>query len=229
MKTGWLKGASSYLQMMDQWALAVGCFLDTGVVVPITTADPTSSSNINFGYRSILGKISGTIIEDVDGDGIATSADLPKVGVEVFVDANRNGILDDGEVVTQTDDSGGYQIDGLAAGDHAIRTVAGVDERANANAAQTRLFAADSLSAGPTIIREHDPITGQELRSFAAPTSATGPIGLAIDSNGLYVVSDGGLWILDPDSGSTIGFVELPDAPYTGAAAVGWPRVRSYA
>ena len=50
----------------------------------------------------VVGSISGTIFQDNNGTGVYGAGDVPLAGVQVYVDANGNGVLDIGGVQTQT-------------------------------------------------------------------------------------------------------------------------------
>jgi cyclophilin family peptidyl-prolyl cis-trans isomerase len=66
--------------------------------------------------------IAGTVYDDTDANGVITTADTPLGGVDVFIDANDNGTLDDGERSTVSAGDGTYLLDGLGDGDYLLRT-----------------------------------------------------------------------------------------------------------
>ncbi len=68
------------------------------------------------------GKISGTKFFDITGNGL-TDDDQPLDGVTVYLDANNNSMLDNGEASTITDVNGGYSFDNLAPGMYTVREV----------------------------------------------------------------------------------------------------------
>jgi Domain of unknown function (DUF4214)/SdrD B-like domain/Aspartyl protease len=67
------------------------------------------------------GQISGQVFMDYNGDGRPTGNEGPLPGVTLYLDANGNGVLDNGEVTTATDDQGNYSFSGLAPGDYTVR------------------------------------------------------------------------------------------------------------
>lgn len=70
--------------------------------------------------RKLLASISGTIIEDLDGDGSRDGRETGQAGVTVFLDQNRNRQFDSGETFTTTDAVGRYQFDNLAPGQYFV-------------------------------------------------------------------------------------------------------------
>ncbi|MBN1910231.1 MAG: tandem-95 repeat protein [Pirellulales bacterium] len=82
---------------------------------------PYDSLNTLVVVQSIegLGDITGYKFFDADGDGVFDSNESGIEDVTVFVDANDNGVLDDGEVWTTTDADGKYLLQALP-GTHSI-------------------------------------------------------------------------------------------------------------
>lgn len=207
----------SQWNLVRQWpaesrfdGLGSGVFHDSGMMITVDANDPSSIGSIDFGFRSTLATVSGTAVTDTDGDGVTTVGDLPLAGATVYVDANRNGQFDDGEISVQTDPSGNYEIAGLPPGDHDIRMLVDADNKANTNSSQTRLFATDDGSTGLKMIRELDPITGEQIAAFPAPFSGPNFNTLALDEDGLHFGTFNRLWTLDPDTGEVLSFVEAP-------------------
>jgi subtilisin family serine protease len=60
-----------------------------------------------------LGEITGTVFEDLDGDGGKQTGEPGLAGWAVFLDANGSGAWDNGETSTLTDADGGYAFTGL--------------------------------------------------------------------------------------------------------------------
>lgn len=69
------------------------------------------------------GQISGTVFDDLNGNGKKESGDFGLLGQTVWIDKNKNGILDKGEVSTTVDGGGHYAFSNLAAGSYRIRTI----------------------------------------------------------------------------------------------------------
>ena len=66
------------------------------------------------------GQISGTLYSDQDANGVQSSSETGLSGWRVFIDDNRNGSHDTGEVVQTTDSSGSYLFTNLPAGQYVI-------------------------------------------------------------------------------------------------------------
>lgn len=72
-------------------------------------------------YGGDTGSISGTLWHDRDGDGATGARDRVISGRTVFIDADRDGVLDADEVRTSSDANGRYSFDGLAFGTYVVR------------------------------------------------------------------------------------------------------------
>ncbi|MDB5324758.1 MAG: Parallel beta-helix repeat protein [Phycisphaerales bacterium] len=66
--------------------------------------------------------VSGFIFNDTDGSKTFDSNESAMRGTTVFIDANANGVFDNGEQSTVADKRGKYTFTGLAAGDYEIGT-----------------------------------------------------------------------------------------------------------
>jgi hypothetical protein len=75
-------------------------------------------------------KITGTVFNDVNGDGIKAATDGGLANVTVFVDKNKNGLPDAGEPKTTTAANGTYTISGVAAGSYSVREIVPATYRA---------------------------------------------------------------------------------------------------
>ncbi len=90
-------------------------------IVPNTGGSNTGGSNANNGV------IDGTVYYDGDWNGRRNkvsyddSLEMGRSGVTVFLDANDNGTLDNGEKNTQTDANGHYTFSGLTDGTYHVR------------------------------------------------------------------------------------------------------------
>jgi hypothetical protein len=70
-----------------------------------------------------LGTISGTVFGDLDADGDLNGDEIGLAGRTVYIDANDNGSLDEGEVSTVTGENGAYRFTDLGPGTYHVRTV----------------------------------------------------------------------------------------------------------
>ncbi len=116
---------------------------------------------VNFGNHLIPGGIQGAKWDDADRDGVWDTDELGLEGWTIFLDANDNGVLDDGEASTTTGVNGAYSFAGLAPGSYVVREVL------QANWAQ-------SFPAGDSHVVEVDPDVvvggvnfGNHLEEFA--------------------------------------------------------------
>lgn len=94
----------------------------------VTLASGQAGTGKNFGNtQNVL--ISGTIWNDLDGDGVkdvgdsATTTEPVLSGWKVYIDANKNGLLDTGEKTATTNSSGVFEFSLLPAGTYRLREV----------------------------------------------------------------------------------------------------------
>ncbi|HTK77796.1 MAG TPA: SdrD B-like domain-containing protein [Gemmataceae bacterium] len=97
----------------------------------VTVGARQTAGGIDFGnapavIQSAQTRITGSVFFDFDGDGTRdvqhpTEPDL--VGRTVFLDLNRNGVLDANEPRTTTDGGGNYAFNGIAPGTYRVRDV----------------------------------------------------------------------------------------------------------
>ncbi|MBF2049593.1 MAG: DUF4347 domain-containing protein [Elainella sp. C42_A2020_010] len=74
-------------------------------------------------YPATLASITGKVWSDWDGDGVQDAMEPELEGVTVYLDADKNGQLDTGEISTVTDANGIYMFTGLVAGTYSIAQV----------------------------------------------------------------------------------------------------------
>jgi|GEM_PF-1710728 len=70
------------------------------------------------------GNISGTKFEDYDGDGVRDAGETGLAGWTIYLDADNDSQLDDGEIRTVTGSDGGYSFLDLNPGAYTVREVA---------------------------------------------------------------------------------------------------------
>jgi hypothetical protein len=91
--------------------------------------------------QATTGDITGSVWNDIAGDGVRDPSDPGLAGWTVFIDTNLNHILDAGEVSTTTDGAGNFAFLGMAPGTYNLRevlqpgwaTTLGADGKATAN------------------------------------------------------------------------------------------------
>lgn len=115
----------------------VSAAIDAGVVVGGITTDtrgagfPRDVDGDNAGgsmpdigaLELLLTTVTGTVFDDVDGDGIQDAGELGQQDVTVYADINQNGILDNGDRFITTDTNGDYTLDLVPPGSQIIREV----------------------------------------------------------------------------------------------------------
>jgi uncharacterized protein (DUF2141 family) len=77
----------------------------------------------DFGLKEVPvgGSISGTIFNDLDGDGTKDAGETGLSGRTVWLDLDNDKVIDAGEATTVTDGSGNFKFNGLAAGTYKVR------------------------------------------------------------------------------------------------------------
>ncbi len=67
--------------------------------------------------------IAGNVFKDLNGNGVKDSNEAGAAGVKVYLDINKDGSLDAGDVAVVTDAMGNYKFANLAAGTYRVREV----------------------------------------------------------------------------------------------------------
>lgn len=179
--------------------------VSSGAVAPLDVA-----------HRSTTSTISGNVSRDANGDGVVDTGEGAE-NIVVYLDENRDGIRDAEEAWTLTDAVGNYEFVDVFPGDVSV-TVDDPD-RALANQNEVWLYGVE-FDNGVGTINRHDPITGDLLSSFPSPGLQPSAAGLAINADSLFYSEDNGVWSLDPITGQSQVFYDLPDGSYPGLAAV---------
>jgi uncharacterized protein (DUF2141 family) len=88
----------------------------------LTLAAGGSATGRNFAdTQNVL--ISGSVFNDLNGNGVRNTGEAGLASWRIFIDANKNGVLDTGEMSVLTDSSGNWSFKTLAAGTYAVRIV----------------------------------------------------------------------------------------------------------
>jgi hypothetical protein len=171
-------------------------------------------TGVNFGnWIAPPAEIHGFKWHDLDGDGTWDQPEEPALeGVLIYLDANRNGVLDNGEHWTTTAADGSYSFTDLPAGVYVVAEFVqpGWTQTTpnTTHADRERLFQVRSV--GPTQnIYELDPFTGQGINAFSVPTPTGTFQGLAVGPRSLFYVNGNStgthsLLELNPDTGAII-------------------------
>ncbi len=185
----------------------------SGSIVEVSSG---AARQLEMAHRSTASTISGNVSRDANGDGVVDTGEGAE-NIVVYLDENRDGIRDAEEAWTLTDAAGSYVFMDVLPGDVAVA----VDDldRALANQNEVWLYGVE-FDNGVGTINRHDPITGDLLSSFPTPGLQPSAAGLAMNADSLFYSEDNGVWSLDPITGQSQVFYDLPDGSYHGLAAV---------
>jgi O-glycosyl hydrolase/ankyrin repeat protein/protocatechuate 3,4-dioxygenase beta subunit len=93
----------------------------------ITLATNQQEAGRNFGTKQNSvqtgATISGTVFNDLDGDGSRDAGENGISGITIYNDADNDYIMDSGEIRTTTDGNGNYSFTGLNSGSYKIRQI----------------------------------------------------------------------------------------------------------
>lgn len=180
--------------------------VSSGAVAPLDVA-----------HRSTTSTISGNVSRDANENGVVDTGEGAE-NIVVYLDENRDGIRDAEEAWTLTDSVGNYEFVDVFPGDVSVTVVD--PDRALANQNEVWLYGVE-FDNGVGTINRHDPITGDLLSSFPTPGLQPSAAGLAMNADSLFYSEDNGVWSLDPITGQSQVFYDLPDGSYHGLVAVG--------
>lgn len=99
------------------WAATV----PTGGEQSVLVVAGTTVTGRNFGNRSTLSTITGTLWNDADADGIRGASESAMSGRTVFIDTDDDGVLDVNEARSYTATDGTYRLTVPTAGTYVIR------------------------------------------------------------------------------------------------------------
>jgi Ca2+-binding RTX toxin-like protein len=127
----------------NAWVLLGTYTLSAGTSSSVTISNTNTNGYViadavRFVPVIATASISGTVFNDANANGRQNPGEAGVANRVVYIDSNKDGILDDGEPSTTTDAAGNWSLTGLAAGAYRIReqNVAGVrhtDPPGNAN------------------------------------------------------------------------------------------------
>jgi hypothetical protein len=104
-------------------AVAPGGYLQTAPAAGYYDAFVPAGGDVarlNFGMTRTV-RISGTVFNDANGNGVRDSGEAGLANSRVFLDANNDGDFDAGEPNVFTGTSGAYDFNGLPAGTYSVR------------------------------------------------------------------------------------------------------------
>ena len=158
----------------------------------------TGNYGVSINWISPLdGCISGQVFNDVNSNGIEDSTETGLQGCTVYLDANNDGILDDGERSTTTDILGDYAFTALPAGNYTVREIpqSGFAETAPSSGAYPVTLSLAQNVAGDNF-GNHGNAAPRKLVFAQQPVSTTispslAPITVDVeDSNGNILTGD---------------------------------------
>jgi hypothetical protein len=96
-----------------------------GYGISVTLSTNQNATGKNFGSRTVpaTASISGTVFNDLNGNGVKDAGDLGIQGRTVFIDLDNDLQLDANEKWTTTDASGNFILSALTAGTYKVRTL----------------------------------------------------------------------------------------------------------
>jgi hypothetical protein len=97
-----------------------------GTGIHVTLSPGQVVTNKQFGVKEVSAggaSISGTVFNDVDGDGTKDAGESVLQGRTVYIDLDNDKVLDGNEKSTTTNASGFFALSGLAAGTYKVREV----------------------------------------------------------------------------------------------------------
>ena len=112
-----------------------------------------SGERVEFGTQRVWGSVLGLVWNDTDGDGQQDADESGAKGWPVFLDANSNGELDQGEKLTISGDYGHFQFPDLEPGDYSIALLPreGWSHSQPATGSQSVQLARGELKTGVTL------------------------------------------------------------------------------
>ncbi len=166
-----------------------------------------------FDVVPVPGEIHGSKWNDLDNDGQWDAGEPGLPGWTIFLDTDKDGVLDPGEISTVTGADGSYAFTNLSPGSYTVAEVTKTGWTQTypvTLSGQSRLFEL-RVSGTTGTISEVDRTTGSVIRSFVAPgtISSIGWQGLALGSNSLFYINGYStvahtLYELNPDTGAII-------------------------
>jgi len=114
-----------------------------------------------------LGQVSGVVFADADKDNALDAGEASQSGVQVYLDANGNGDLDQGEQTTMTDAEGRFAFHGMGPGSATLRAVAPAGQVAG-NSAQLTVTSGLNLASLALGLRTEDAGAFQAVADAAA-------------------------------------------------------------
>ncbi len=168
--------------------LAAGTYT-VGVAGTASAHDPTqqvtvtagnTTSGVNFGITPAPGSISGTVVNDLNGNGIPAAGEPPVAGASVYLDLNGNGKYDPPVTIGAPTVDGSVPIQDIGGGLFASQlNVSGVDRQFSHLTTTLKISRDNSSSASIDLF----------LASTAGLNASAGPELFAIQSGTTYSIT----------------------------------------
>lgn len=171
------------------------------------TVAATRVNGVDFGYRSTLGYVSGSVFDDANENGAADVGEMGLGGWRIYADLNDNGKIDGSEPQTSTSPTGTYAL--------AIATATG------SLAVKLRTIATTGWSTISPAGGAHD-VTVAGGQTIAGKHFGVRPGGAVV--SGIAWSDDNGDGVFDAREAPLSGMTIFADGNGNGAADVGEPR-----
>jgi len=157
-----------------------------------TTNNYTGLDNVSVTVVN-TGTISGTVSNDVNGNGVKDAGEGGLAAITIFLDKNNNGVLDTGELHTLSTASGSYTFSNVALGAYPVRAIVPATYRAttanpvSVNLQSTTASANFSLSQTTVISGNvfHDG-NGNKVKDAGEAGQAGVTVYLDLDNNSVF-------------------------------------------
>ena len=155
-------------------------------IAPVTAGVVTGG--IDFANEHTTAAISGNAFEDLNRNGVREASEATLAGVTVYIDQNKNGLLDAGELSQVTPATGAYNFNNLPGGATVVRIVTPTDRILTVPQATTNRLFGTFTSGSLLAIAELNPQTGAVVNSFVTTVPSNNAIGMAFDGTNVLVL-----------------------------------------
>jgi hypothetical protein len=159
----------------------------SGYGISVTLATNQSVGGKVFGSRLNGASISGTVINDENGNGTYDAGDNPLASRTVYIDSDNDNVFDAGEKSTSTSAVGAFAFTGLAAGTYKVRQLlpSGWSQTTPASGAGISVTVAANQSVGGKLFGAR--------KTPAGTASIWGKVFNDLDGDGTKDAGEGGL------------------------------------
>jgi probable HAF family extracellular repeat protein/predicted outer membrane repeat protein len=197
---GWQSDNGSWFGSENDFfdSAVVGQHSATGDYRTIVTSSPDETvggiadkGSVHIYERELAGYIRGTTWQDRNSDGVRQSYEPALAGRTVYIDANDDGELDNGETSSITDAGGIYDFANLAPGTYTVRQVIPADWTRTTAAGGGGDFALHvTVAAGQTSAGNDLGSSQQFFFGYTNVTAADGVSGQFLSEYGAHIEGD---------------------------------------